>query len=85
MNARMPLLTAFVGLAIAAPALATTSTPASKTVRYSDLDLSSKAGQATLDRRINQAVRVVCGTASSAALQDWLSVQKCYATARASV
>lgn len=32
-----------------------------ETVRYGDLDLSSRAGLQTLQRRIRAAVRVVCG------------------------
>ena len=30
-------------------------------VSYADLDLTSPAGQATLDRRLNTAIRQVCG------------------------
>jgi UrcA family protein len=84
MYIRQTALAAFVGLVAITPVAASASKPASHIVRYSDLDLSSKAGQATLDRRINHAARMVCGTAASAALQDRLYVEKCYATARAS-
>ena len=34
------------------------------TVRYSDLDLSSQAGQAQLNRRILTAVQIACGPTS---------------------
>jgi UrcA family protein len=84
MYIRHTLLAAVAGLVAVSPAAAASSDPATHIVRYSDLDLSSQAGRATLDRRINHAVRMVCGTAASAALQDKLNVQKCYATARAS-
>jgi UrcA family protein len=84
MHIQHALLAAFAGVVAVSPAAAASSDPATHIVRYSDLDLSSKAGRATLDRRINHAVRMVCGTAGSAALHDKLSVEKCYATARAS-
>jgi UrcA family protein len=84
MSIRRTFFAAFVGLIAVAPVAASASEPTSHIVRYSDLNLSSKAGQAALDRRINRAVRMVCGTAASVALQDKLNVQKCYATARAS-
>jgi UrcA family protein len=84
MYIRHSLLAAFAGLVAVSPVAASPSKPASHIVRYSDLNLSSDAGRATLDRRINQAVRAVCGTASSTALQDKLNVEKCYAAARAS-
>jgi UrcA family protein len=83
MYIRHTLLTAFAATIAIAPAAASPSKPATHIVRYADLDLTSEAGRATLDRRINQAVRVVCGSASSAALQDRLSVERCSATARA--
>ncbi len=84
MNIRHTLLAAFAGIIAVAPAAASPSTPSKHIVRYSDLDLTKEAGRATLDRRINHAVRTVCGSASSASLQDKLSLGKCYATARAS-
>jgi UrcA family protein len=84
MNIRHILLAAFVGLVVVYPAAASPSKPATHIIRYADLDLTSEAGRATLERRINQAVRVVCGTGSSTTLQDKLNVEKCYATARAS-
>jgi UrcA family protein len=37
----------------------------STTVAYLDLDLGSRAGRATLERRIDQAVKRVCGTRPS--------------------
>ena len=84
MYIRHTLLAAFAAFVVVSPAAATPSDPATHIVRYSDLDLNSKAGRATLARRINHAVRMVCGRAASAALQDRLNAEKCYATARAS-
>lgn len=49
--------TAFIAaLMVAAPAFAN-----SVTVSYSDLDLTSPAGQATLEHRIDTAARQACG------------------------
>ncbi len=84
MTIRNTLLAAFAGMIAVAPAAASPSAPATHIVRYSDLDLTKEAGRATLDRRIDHAVRTVCGSASSASLQEKLSMGKCYATARAS-
>ena len=84
MYIRNTLFAAFAGIIAIAPAAASLSAPATHIVRYSDLDLTKEAGRATLDRRINQAARTVCGSASLAALQDKLNVEKCYAAARAS-
>lgn len=50
-----PFVVLALSLLAASPALAQ-----STTLRYSDLDLSSAAGQAELERRIDAAVRQVC-------------------------
>lgn len=84
MSIRHTLLAAFVGLVAVSPVVASPSKPATHIVRYADLDLTKEAGRATLDRRISQAVRVVCGSASSGTLQEKLNMDKCYAAARAS-
>lgn len=57
---RSPLaLLACAGLAL--PALAQAQTEARPAqVRYADLDLSTSAGRATLDKRIATAARTVC-------------------------
>jgi UrcA family protein len=69
----------------AAPAPARDSAPAQiRIVRYADLDLATKAGQAALDRRLAFAVRDVCGSASDADLHGKNVVRRCLAqTARA--
>ena len=53
------LLTA--GLIQAAPAFAQTADANVSIVRTADLDLASKAGKRTLDRRLVEASRTVCG------------------------
>ncbi len=60
-----------------APALAEPPVFATSTVRTADLDLSSKAGQRALDRRLAQAVIEVCGTASNADPAGKNDVRKC--------
>jgi UrcA family protein len=65
-------LTAAAGPAIASPAAAET-----RIVSYADLDLSSAAGRARLDRRINAAVRDVCGRAAPTDLNGLHQVQLC--------
>jgi UrcA family protein len=82
MYIRHTLLAAFAATIAIAPAAASNST--THIVRYADLDLSSEAGRTTLDRRIDYAVRMVCGSAQSGTIQEKLSVEKCSATARAS-
>jgi UrcA family protein len=51
---------AVLGAAFAIPAAAE-----SVAVKYSDLDLSTSAGQAQLERRINNAARSICGSDSA--------------------
>lgn len=63
----------------AAPALA--EAPASAVnvslVRIADLDLGSRDGQRTLDRRLANAAREVCGTASDVDVVGKNDVRKC--------
>lgn len=46
-------------------------------VRTADLDLSSKSGQRTLDRRLSQAIAQVCGMASPSDLVGQNKVRNC--------
>jgi UrcA family protein len=62
-----------------APAQAET---ASLRVRYADLDLASKGGQAALDRRIEFAVRQICGPAEVSDKVYRELVQPCQRAAR---
>jgi UrcA family protein len=57
-----------------APALAQ---PSAGTVRYSDLDLATSAGIATLDRRIDRAVAQLCGTAFPTDLDARAQIDRC--------
>ena len=61
----------------ATPALAEPPVTVSTTVQTADLDLSSKAGQRALDRRLSQAVIELCGTASDADPAGKNEVRKC--------
>jgi UrcA family protein len=57
---RYPLVLAAVILG-AAPALAVPAAAETVGVKYSDLDLSTRAGQQKLERRIDSAARTACG------------------------
>jgi UrcA family protein len=72
------LAAAIVATFTAAPALAQDA-PAvrSVAVSYADLDLGSEAGREAFDNRLRQAVRDVCGTASSADLRGQNRVDSC--------
>lgn len=60
------LAAAAVGLMLAAtPATAGSEDGHKLTVKYRDLDLSTAEGQKTLDRRIDQAAREVCGVGAT--------------------
>lgn len=50
---------------------------ASSTVQTADLDLSTAKGQRALDRRLQLAVKDVCGTASDADLAGMNEVRRC--------
>ena len=61
----------------ASPALAEAPLVATSIVETADLDLSSQSGQRALDRRLNQAVKEVCGTASDADVAGKNDVRRC--------
>ena len=61
----------------ATPALAEPPAIATSTVQMADLDLSSSKGQKLLDRRLSQAVKEVCGTASDADVAGKNDVRRC--------
>ena len=69
-------------LAFAVPAIAET---ARVPVSYSGLDLTTPAGVAALDARIENAVQEICGQPFPAGLQSRFAVQRCQAEARSSV
>jgi UrcA family protein len=83
-----PILIAAATLAAAltaSPVLAKRIAPEVRTVSYADLDLSSAAGRARLDRRIDASVRDVCGDAPSFDLARRHAVRECIAETRANV
>ena len=65
----------------AAPALAEPASSEVQTyvsyVKTADLDLSSQGGQRTLDRRVAQAAREVCGTPSDVDLVGQNKAREC--------
>ena len=72
------LAAALLATFTAAPALAQdVPNVQSIAVSYADLDLGSEAGRTTFDHRLRQAVRALCGTASSADLRGQNRVDAC--------
>ena len=67
------------------PLIAKPVTPEVRVVSYSDLDLSSAAGRNRLERRIQAAVRGVCGEAASFDLARRHAVRECIAETSANV
>jgi UrcA family protein len=67
------------GVIEAAPAFAEPVTPEINVslVRTADLDLSSAAGQRTLDARLGNAAREVCGAAADVDLEGRNDVRQC--------
>ena len=61
----------------ASPALAEAPAAQTQVVSYADLNLASAAGRATLDRRIDRAVRIVCGRVSIQDLNALRQVELC--------
>lgn len=61
----------------ATPALAEPPVIATSTVQTADLDLSTAKGQKLLDRRLSQAAKEVCGTASDADVAGKNDVRHC--------
>ncbi len=67
-----------LALGAAFPAIAAEPLPVeSRTVVTADLDLSSEAGRATLDRRLAGAARDVCGRAADIDLEGRNDVRAC--------
>jgi len=77
------LLVASVAALLSTPALAKPVAP-SVSVDYSDLDLSTKSGQKTLDRRIAAAARSVCPNSLKTGTRI-AKPDRCYANAIESV
>lgn len=66
-------LTALASIALFSAAPATADSPRQEHVAYGDLDLTSEAGQNTLNKRIRSAVKRVCSPVGSStnALLEW--------------
>ncbi|MFO6448178.1 UrcA family protein [Erythrobacter sp. NE805] len=77
----MRLVLPAVALACAVPAAAE---PVSVAVSWGDLDLTRAAGRATLEERIERAVRRVCGPAVTRDLTRMAQRRACLVEARAS-
>lgn len=79
------ILAAVLGAAaiFAAPALAETTVD----VKYADLDLSTKAGQDKLERRIDSAAREACGMSEvrTGRFTPSTAQRQCYQQTKASV
>lgn len=80
----LALATAAIGLAVSsAPAIAGGDNNA-MVVKYHDLNLSTKAGQDHLERRIDAAAKKVCGlTARTGTRLQNGKAQRCYKKAKA--
>jgi UrcA family protein len=77
------LILSALSLVTAGPALAA-NPPPSETVSYRDLDLTRPEGRATLDRRIERAIRGVCSAPGGRdTLDDLTEAQRCVRQARA--
>jgi UrcA family protein len=73
---RKPIFTVLAALtaAIAAPAAAD---ELSVTVAFGDLDLSTAAGKAALDERIEAAVEKVCSPTQRRDIRGWMAAEEC--------
>jgi UrcA family protein len=70
---------------IASLAAANPAQAESRTVSFADLDLTSPNGQAALDRRLENAVRQVCGSPYPIDLQSVNEVTRCRRETRANI
>lgn len=73
------ILAALAATFVAEPGLARSTEQRSQSVRYADLDLGTETGRAELDRRLREAVKNVCGSASDADLAGKNDVRRCRA------
>jgi UrcA family protein len=74
-----------VALAFSTPTLAAAAAPeaplAKQSITFSDLDLSSSAGQKSLRHRIEVAAANVCDLGGMGQLEDFVEFGACYRTA----
>ncbi|MEL7197876.1 MAG: UrcA family protein [Pseudomonadota bacterium] len=78
------LLAVFALFATANPASAATSENRSA-VAYSDLNLASAAGRATLDHRIDKAVRAVCRNGPTRSIRAAQQARDCMAEVKSRI
>lgn len=86
MNAQRILLAAAVAAVLfsSAAVAETRDRPFPSTaVSYADLDLNTRAGRARLDRRLDEAVRTVCGSFGLYTTREAHRQQQCRSEARA--
>jgi UrcA family protein len=67
------------------PVFAKPATPEIRVVSYADLDVSTAAGRARLEHRIQAAVRDVCGDAAAVDLARRQAVRECVVETSANV
>lgn len=80
-----PLAAALAAACLAVPAVAADNT-VQIGVRYADLDLSTEAGRATLDQRVEAAAREMCGTqVTTGTILPNSKIGRCVERAKASV
>lgn len=81
------LSAALAAAALAGPVAAANSATTSASVVYSDLDLSTPAGQEALDRRIDNAARAACGmdAANTGTRLRSREARRCFDQARTNV
>jgi len=80
---KISLIAAAAIIAAAAPAFAQEQADApQRTVSYADLDLTSPAGIAALDQRLETAVNQVCNRDGVRDLSVWMATQQCRDKAR---
>lgn len=64
-------------LLLAVSPAAAAAEPPARQVRIADLDLTTGAGVAALDRRIGRAINLMCGAAAPADLDSQAAIQEC--------
>lgn len=78
------VVTAMIGLA--APVLAAPAYETGKvTIEYSDINLASANGRQALDRRVDAAIRSMCGAPVFGTREEADALQECRAEARNAV
>jgi UrcA family protein len=83
---KLPIVAAGLAVAFASPAMAEPSySTAAVTVDYRGVDLSSKKGRETLDRRVNAAISAMCGQPIFGTREEAEALRNCRIEARTAV